>query len=228
MKHAIGFSIILITILASCHGKKGDQISEMVYFVNSLRVPCEAAGSTSCLQIKKEEHGDWQPFYASIGGFEYEPGFLYKIRVQEEKLPAAQVPADASSVRYTLLSILEKERDRKLLLNDIWALEHMKDVPFDSKTQKDLDQMPYIEIHLANKRILGHNGCNEFRGILTALDKTAINFDFLEQDFANCANKVLAQTFMQQLQTAEAYQLGRGRLTLTQGNRELLVFRKVD
>ena len=39
-------------------------------------------------------------------------GYLYKIEVEEEQLDPQQVPADASSIKYTLVSVLEKNEDR--------------------------------------------------------------------------------------------------------------------
>ena len=65
----------------------------------------------NCLQIKRAEEEDWQYFYSQITGFDFEPGHLYKIEVQEEKLDPDQVPADASSIKYSLVSVLEKNVD---------------------------------------------------------------------------------------------------------------------
>jgi hypothetical protein len=38
-----------------------------------------------CLLIQEGENmveGEWQNFYAQIDGFDYEPGFIYKLRVE--------------------------------------------------------------------------------------------------------------------------------------------------
>lgn len=64
-----------------------------------------------CLQVRRSESGPWELFYSQINGFTYEPGFIYKLKIQEEKLDPAKVPADAPSIRYTLVSIEEKTPD---------------------------------------------------------------------------------------------------------------------
>ena len=82
-----------------------------VYWVNSVKVPCTAGVMpTECLQVQKGESmtGEWTYFYSDIEGFVWEPGNLYRIEVEETRLPPDQVPADASSVRYRLVRVIEK------------------------------------------------------------------------------------------------------------------------
>jgi heat shock protein HslJ len=64
-----------------------------------------------CLQIRKDENEAWQYFYSQIHGFDFEPGYLYKLEVQEEKLDPSQLPQDVSSIKYTMVSVLEKTED---------------------------------------------------------------------------------------------------------------------
>jgi uncharacterized lipoprotein NlpE involved in copper resistance len=64
-----------------------------------------------CLQIRKDENEAWQYFYSQIHGFDFEPGYLYKLEVQEEKLDPSQLPQDVSSIKYTMVSVLEKNED---------------------------------------------------------------------------------------------------------------------
>lgn len=49
----------------------------------------------------------WVYFYDQIIGFEYEPGFVYKLLVAKE--PVKNPPMDASSIRYILIKELSKE-----------------------------------------------------------------------------------------------------------------------
>ena len=60
---------------------------------------------------------EWENFYANIEGFEFEEGYLQKIEVKEEKLDKSQVPADASTIKYTLVNVLEKQKDLRTELN---------------------------------------------------------------------------------------------------------------
>jgi heat shock protein HslJ len=41
--------------------------------------------------------------YSQIDGFDYQPGYLYRLKVRETRLLPAQVPADTSSIRYELV-----------------------------------------------------------------------------------------------------------------------------
>ena len=83
----------------------------MTYWVNSSKAPCVGVGPMECLQVRRSESGPWELFYSQIDGFSYEAGYIYKLKVQEEILDPATVPADASSIRYTLVSVEEKTPD---------------------------------------------------------------------------------------------------------------------
>ncbi len=100
--------MLCFLLLVSC-GKTSTDDSQ-IYWVNSERVQCVGVGPMECLQVKRSEEGTWQNFYSNIEGFDFEPGFIYKISVRETEIPPDQVPADASSIRYELIEIIEKEK----------------------------------------------------------------------------------------------------------------------
>ncbi|WP_162558636.1 DUF4377 domain-containing protein [Robertkochia solimangrovi] len=54
------------------------------------------------------EDAKWMHFYSGIKGFDYEPGYIYKLLVDVKQIP--DPPADGSSKKYTLKKILEKEK----------------------------------------------------------------------------------------------------------------------
>ena len=101
----------LISVACSSESSQTNNMNISIYWVNSHKVPCEGVAPMQCLQIKKAENESWQYFYSQIAGFDFEPGYLYKIEVREEKLDPKKVPADASSVKYTLVSVIEKNED---------------------------------------------------------------------------------------------------------------------
>jgi hypothetical protein len=72
--------------------------------------------------------GNWQQFYAPIQGFEYVPGYIYKLKVKETQPPAHQVPADKSSIAYELVEVLDKQADSRLRLGKVegYLLEGLK------------------------------------------------------------------------------------------------------
>jgi len=57
-------------------------------------------------QIKEDPNGEWQNFYDQIEGFEWEPGYTYELRVAVHQVE--NPPADASSLRYELIEVVDK------------------------------------------------------------------------------------------------------------------------
>ena len=51
-----------------------------------------ASRPSSCLQVRESSDAAWTLLYEEIAGFEYEPGYLYEIRVKEEAV--VNPPAD--------------------------------------------------------------------------------------------------------------------------------------
>jgi len=97
--------------------------NEYTYWVNSYQVTCGGVGKMSCLLVQKAdiaEVGEWQNFSSKIEGFEFEPGYLYKLKVKEEAVE--NPPADASSIKYTLVEVLEKTEDPKFKINNSWLI----------------------------------------------------------------------------------------------------------
>lgn len=107
---------LLIAILTSCGVTKNkQQANEKIILVNSSMVDCMGVGPMKCYQVKfldqKENENDpWQNMYTAIDGFNYESGYIYKIKVKEEHLDRANLPQDVSSIKYTLVSILSKKK----------------------------------------------------------------------------------------------------------------------
>lgn len=79
---------------------------EIRMFVGPEKVPCEGAGPQECYQVKDSPDGEWQLFYATIEGFQWEPGFIYELRVNVYQV--VNPPADGSSLRYELVEVVSK------------------------------------------------------------------------------------------------------------------------
>ena len=105
--------IFILLTMSSCSSShhRVENNTTSIYWVNSHKVPCEGVAPMQCLQVKKAENESWQYFYSQIVGFDFEPGYLYKIEVREEGLDPSQLPQDVSSIKYTLVSVLEKNPD---------------------------------------------------------------------------------------------------------------------
>ncbi|MDR0229181.1 MAG: DUF4377 domain-containing protein [Flavobacteriaceae bacterium] len=67
-----------------------------------------------CMLVKEGEATEWELFYNQIEGFNYEEGFEYKLEVKVEDIDyGAHTPADAPTVKYTLVKEISKEKKSK-------------------------------------------------------------------------------------------------------------------
>ncbi|SFD31575.1 DUF4377 domain-containing protein [Algibacter pectinivorans] len=218
--------ILFLTILStSCSTK---ETATVTYWVNSVKADCDAgAGKTKCLQVYKGnnlENAKWSYFYAPIENFEFEFGYLQKIEVTETPKDKSNTPADASSIAYKLVNVLEKKKDPKMALHDIWAATHV-----NSTAISNTNNRPNLEINVANMQALGTDGCNNYTGQIKKITDTAISFGVMASTKKMCVNSTEADSYNKALANTTAYK--RENLILTffdvNGN-ETLRFKKVD
>ena len=88
-------------------------------FVGPELTDCVGVGPQKCMMIKDSADSDWLNFYDKIHGFEFEPGFEYKMTVNISDVE--NPPADASSLRYDLVEIISKNR----------VMENTRHIPHD-------------------------------------------------------------------------------------------------
>lgn len=104
MSKIIVFLFSMSLLLVSCNGNKAVDAEKMT--VASQQGDCVGVAPMKCLLVKKDGQADWEFFYNSIEGFNYEPGYEYVLEVKAEKIenPAA----DQSSLKYTLVKVVSK------------------------------------------------------------------------------------------------------------------------
>ncbi|MEW7867026.1 DUF4377 domain-containing protein [Aeromonas diversa] len=90
-------------LLAGCAQGPANQVME----VNDQLAHCVGVAPMKCMQVREESSEPWQLFYQQIEGFEFEPGYRYRLEVavSEVKNP----PADGSSLHYQLVRVIEKQ-----------------------------------------------------------------------------------------------------------------------
>lgn len=87
---------------------------------------CVGVGSQQCLNVRESAEAAWTLWYDPIEGFEHEAGYDYRLMISETKV--LNPPADGSSIRWTLIEVLEKtpvaadEAGRNRMLRS-WKLE---------------------------------------------------------------------------------------------------------
>ena len=75
-------------------------------WIGPERVECAGVAPMMCLQVAESEDGDYQLFHDTIEGFYYQEGTSYVIDVSITEVE--NPPADASSLQYTLVEIVEE------------------------------------------------------------------------------------------------------------------------
>ena len=95
-------SLVISGALAGC----SDSTDTTRLWIGPERVECEGVAPMMCLQVAKSEDGDYQLFYDTIEGFDYEEGTSYVIDVSITEVE--DPPADASSLQYTLVEVVEE------------------------------------------------------------------------------------------------------------------------
>lgn len=85
---------------------EGDSGEVKTFYVGPETAECEGEGPQTCLLVKESPDADYQFFYSSIDGFNYEPGYEYELLVQVD--PVENPPAGGSSLSYTLVEEVSK------------------------------------------------------------------------------------------------------------------------
>ena len=202
--------------------------NESIFWINSFTVQCVGVAPMTCMQVQESdslEPGKWNNFYSRIEGFTYEAGYLYKLRIRKEALE--NVPADASSIRYVLVQLLEKTRDPKININDIWAVTAIQGEPIDMR--QDGQAAPLIEVSLSAMRVTGKDGCNNFTGQIAGFDNGVIEFGPIATTRMMCPDMSVPDKFNSAMQQVSNYRLDPGRLVfLDSDGNELIACKKID
>lgn len=228
MKYFI--TLVCVGFLCSCKvSSKTSEDTSYVLWVNSLKKDCVGVGPQKCMETQKGNalnSNNWSFFYQSIDGFAFEEGYIYKLKVREEKLTTDNVPTDGSSLKYTLVEVLEKQHDKKIRLHDIWALQTIAGGNFK---EGDFSILPQLEINMTTNQVMGTDGCNNFMGSLKTVTEDSLIFGPLAGTRKACINMKNSDQFNKNLNATATYK--REELVLylydKQGS-ELLSFKKVD
>ncbi len=149
------------------------EAEEVTWIVGPELAECVGVGPQTCMQIKENPEDEWQLFYDSIEGFEYEEGNEYVIRVLVE--PVENPPADASSLSYTLIEVVAQEEvsgmetdtavsGETTLEDTLWSLTTLIT---PNGTSGELFPETKITLQFAAADFNGNAGCNNYFGSYT-------------------------------------------------------------
>jgi heat shock protein HslJ len=142
-------------ILTACAPVVGGP-TEMTVYVGPYLVDCVGVSPQKCMLVRQDPKADWTLFYDQIAGFDYEGGFDYVLLVREEE--TENPPADASSLRWTLVDVVQKTRS---LEGTRWTLES-----YLTSESELADVLPGAEItaRFQEGQVVGSAGCNSYFG----------------------------------------------------------------
>ncbi|WP_181040033.1 DUF4377 domain-containing protein [Aureitalea marina] len=195
--------------------------------MNSAKVDCTGVGPMQCYQVKETEDGPWNLFYFDIEGFEFEPGFIYRIQVQVDSLLPEELAADKSLLEFKLLAVLSKEMDPVMELNDIWKLTELNGNPVvdDQRT----GELPTLEINTRTLTVIGYDGCNNFRGKIESLSMNKLLFGPLATTRKMCPDMTIPAELGPTLASVSMYIKDGVELQLFDSTNKLVCrFKKID
>ncbi len=104
MRQTFVILITFISVISSCTTTK-DTVRMTVASEKRMAM---GVAPMEVLQVKEGNSENWSLFYSDIEGFNYEPGYEYVLDVKKENR-TDPVPADASSIKYTLVKEISKK-----------------------------------------------------------------------------------------------------------------------
>jgi hypothetical protein len=91
-----------------------------------------------CYLVRKSETGDWQFFYAPLEKLDYKWGHDYVVQVKQTKI--ANPPADGSSIRFEVVSVIS---DKAIAAGTTFEIPLTPET-LDAKNHKILQSMEYV------------------------------------------------------------------------------------
>lgn len=213
---------LFILLLGSCKTISTSTAEELEIWVNSFKVKCSDVGTTHCLLIQKGdkiEEKSWEHLYDDIQGFQYETGYIYKLRVRRNELE--NVAANGSKFIYKLVEVLKKKSDPLVRLHDIWLVRAIRG------TRVKKHHEPFVRLDLTKGIVRGHDSCNNFKGNILKVDGKLLEFDFIAVTRKTCPNMITSNAFQNAIKLVRRYKHAGDELHLLSEEGEVvLVLRK--
>ena len=206
---------MILLILFACTEKQPDT---KVLFVNDHLEDCVGVAPQKCMLVRESEEEEWSYFYSSIEGFTFEPGNSYKLLVQvtEVKDP----PADASSLRYSLLEILSKEQTVQVDLFDReWTVFQIGDTQIDASN-------PTLVFNKETKQVSGFAGCNRFFSSFS-LEKDNLNLGVTGLTRMMCQDMAVEDAFVKALEQVRSFEFSDEELQLMDEDGTAIILSKI-
>ena len=171
----LAFTVALLLTLTSCEGLQAPTVKTL--YLNHHKVECAGPFLRLCTLDKENADGTWLYRYSDVIGLEYEWGYIYKLRVREEKI---QDPLpDMSSITTTLLEVLSKE---EVAPGARFQIELTTREGTDEYSEQFIVQKAanLFEFHSAREFTCSEEVCSELSGLLDENFKVTLEFSHPE------------------------------------------------
>jgi heat shock protein HslJ len=212
---------ILTSILALTFFMSGFA-QHKTFFINSQQKDCTGVGPMKCLQYKEIEDGAWKLMYQVIEGFEFEPGYLYTIKVKQTKVK--NPPADGSSIRYTLKKIVSKVKDTNMEATTSRSPEGkwlITSLVMEGKLTDISAKAFELEFKEAGNQV-STKICNMIRGGYT-MEGSNVKFGPMASTKMMCPDMNYEASFNQAIMQVDNIAYERNRMYLKKGNETLII-----
>jgi len=203
---------LFLLITMACTSNSEVQ-SKMLIVADHLE-NCIGVGPQSCMLVKENPEDEWTFFYDQIEGFEYEEGYTYELLVN--KIPVANPPADASSIRYKLKNIISKTPT----LNDSDLIKEWTVIKI--KGLEQLSNSPTMIFEKEDSKVAGFAGCNNYFATYN-VSGNALSFGHAGATRKLCPDMSVEDVFFKSLPNISRFEIVKKELYLYDQNDELLI-----
>ncbi len=208
---------LVVQILFGCTAKN------KVFWVNGVKAPCVGVSPMECLltyEGKNPQDAAWELFYDHINGFVFEPGVQQQVKVSVEHLDPKDVPQDASTIRYSLITVLDKQNMQGKEMEGEWILSEL-----NGKKVTTSELPPTANFSFATSKVTGYDGCNQYFSQFTQSKENQLTFSPFGGTKKMCPNMDAANEFLQAMSSASQFSVAGNKMSITNTDgKEILLF----
>ncbi len=106
-KLLFSITLILLSLTTGCEREVTTSENTEILIIGPYTQTCQGFIEQQCYLEFNEERQRWEFFYDGIRGFDFEPGFIYRLKVSLHERPEGI--QDVGRYEYRLVEVLSKE-----------------------------------------------------------------------------------------------------------------------
>lgn len=201
-------------------------------YVGPELVDCVGVAPQQCMEVKENPADAYTLFYGQIEGFTFEPGYEYELQVSVETVD--NPPADASSLKYTLVAVVSQTPVGEAAPADFSGASSLTRILWRLQSYQGTAVAAGAEITAVfgdDGSLVGSSGCNNYNTSFT-VDGGALTINpIIAATMMACEETIMQQemAYLAVLPTAAAWTVADDTLTLSDASgAALLVYTAVS